>query len=303
MKLKTTDIFKKLYLKNSNLIVLKDKEIKQLQSIFLTMADDIIGVLESIQANYHLTGGSCLGAIRHQGFIPWDDDMDIDIARKDVIKFLKVFREKYEDKYWIHTPYNKDDYCLPNIQIRLKNSVYKGVNDYLDGECGVPFDIAIMENTYNNKIIRKIHGIISMGLGLIVSCRKFAKYKDFYLDLVKGLDEETKIFKDKIRIGKFFSFFSLSHWIRIYDKWNSRCKNDSSKDVVVPTGRKNYFGEIYEREKFFLSTEAIFEKRKWQVPKDYDYYLKKMYGNYLEIPALDDIERHALLAFSLNDKK
>ena len=41
----------------------------------------------------------------------------------------------------------------------------------------------------------------------------------------------------------------------------------------------------------------------WKIPKDYDYYLKKMYGNYLEIPALDDIERHALLAFSLNDKK
>ncbi len=302
MKLRTTDIFKKLYLKNPNLIVLNNEQIKQLQTIIVNMADDIIGVLEEIGATYHLTGGSCLGAIRHQGFIPWDDDMDIDIARQDVKPFLEAFKAKYEAKYWVHTPYNEDNFCLPIIQIRLKDTVYKGVNDYLEEECGVPIDMAIMENTYDNAFLRKIHGIGSMLLGLIVSCRKFAQYKDFYLDLVKGLKEETKIFKRKIFIGRLFSFFSLSHWIRLYDKWNQRCKNENSKYVVVPTGRKNFFGEIYEREKFFLMTEAIFLKRHWQVPKDYTYYLEKMYGDYQKLPPKEDIERHALLAFNLKKK-
>lgn len=299
MKLATTDIFKKLYLKNSKLVLLGDDDLKKLQKKLLMMAQDIIEVLESIHANYHLTGGTCLGAIRHQGFIPWDDDMDIDLARKDVANFLKTFTQKYGDKYYIHTPYNEDGFSLPSIQIRLKNTLYVGVNDYKEEESGIPIDIAIIENTYDFKILRKIHGIGSMGLGLIVSCRKFAAYRNFYLDLVSGLKEETKIFKKKILIGRLFSFFSLAHWIRIYDKWNSRCHNNDSKYVVVPTGRKGFFGEIYDRDKFYESTKANFESFSWNVPKDYDYYLTKMYHDYMKLPPKKEVERHALLKFKL----
>ena len=299
MKLATTDIFKKLYLKNSKLVLLGHDDLKKLQKKLLMMAQDIIEVLESIHANYHLTGGTCLGAIRHQGFIPWDDDMDIDLARKDVANFLKTFTQKYGDKYYIHTPYNKDGFSLPSIQIRLKNTLYVGVNDYKEEESGIPIDIAIIENTYDFKILRKIHGIGSMALGLIVSCRKFAAYRNFYLELVSDLKEETKIFKKKILIGRLFSFFSLAHWIRIYDKWNSRCHNNASKFVVVPTGRKGFFGEIYDRDKFYESTKANFENYSWNVPKDYDYYLTKMYDDYMKLPAKREVERHALIKFKL----
>lgn len=298
MKLATTDIFKSIYSKNNKFKELSDADLKKLQNTLLNMAKDIIKVMEENQMVYHLTGGTALGAIRHNGFIPWDDDMDIDLARKDVKKFIEIFEKEYKDKYWIFSPYNKD-LCLPFIQIRLKNTTYLGVNDFKEEISGVPIDIAIMENTYNNKLRRKIHGNISLLLALIVSCRKFAKHKSYYLDLTKDLKEETKIFKRKIFIGKMFSFLPQSKWIALYDKWNSKCHDETTFLVTVPTGRKHFFGELYERDKFYLSTKHEFEGQEWNVPKDYDYYLSKMYGNYMKIPDKKDIEKHAILKIKL----
>jgi len=298
MRLATTDVFKKLYAKKTDLIVLTDDELLSLQEVLLKMASDIVDIMESNHMTYHLTGGSALGAVRHQGFIPWDDDMDFDIARKDVKKFIEKFNDKYSDKYWIYSPYDSER-CLPFIQIRLKNTRYVGINDFASKDCGVPIDIAIMENTYNNAILRKLHGFGSMFLGLIVSCRKFAKYHKEYLQMVEGFDEEQKIFRKKIWIGRLFSFFSLERWIFFYDRWNQKCKNENSKYVVVPTGRKHYFKETYERSKFYEVTKMKFVNHDWNVPKDYDYYLSKMYGDYMVIPKADEIERHALLEFKL----
>ncbi len=297
MSLSTTDIFKMLCHKNKNLIQLNDAELKKVQEQLLSMADDIIGVLEEENCVYHLTGGSALGAVRHQGFIPWDDDIDIDISREDYSKFMSCFKNKFGYKYWIHNAYSDDMHCLPSNQIRLKDTIYMSVNDYSEKECGLPIDIVIMENTFDNVVLRKIHGIGSLALGLIVSCRKFYQYKDYFNELVKDLPNERKIFQRKINIGMIFSFFSLRRWTIFYDKWNSICKNNHSKYVVVPTGRKHFFGELYERDKFYKTRRENFCGRDWKIPYDYDYYLKKLYGDYMKIPK--EHEKHALLKMKI----
>ena len=299
MKLTTTDIFKRLGNNNPNLIILNDKQIKKLQKTILTIADDVIGICEEEKINYHLTGGTCLGAVRHQGFIPWDDDIDIDVAREDIDKLLNKIEEKYNDKYYIHNPYNKDGYSIPNTQIRLKNTLVRGCNDVDSKQAGAYIDISVMENTFDNKVLRKIHGVVSLALGLIVSCRKFNKNKKYLLKLAKGDTEATKVFKNKILIGKILSFLTLRRWTIIYDNWNKICKNTKTKYVTVPTGRKHFFGELYERNDFYETTKKDFEGRKWNVPKKYDKYLKTMYGDYNKLPDEEEKERHTLIEFKL----
>lgn len=298
MKLATTEIFK--HLKPNDAIELNNEQTKELQKVILSIADDVVEICEENNINYHLTGGTCLGAIRHKGFIPWDDDIDIDVARRDYNKLVEKIKEKYSNKYYIHNPQNKEGYSIPHTQVRLKNTIVRGINDDKSEQCGAYIDIAIMENTYNNKILRKIHGTISMILGFVVSCRKFAKESQFLLDLAKNNEEATKVFKTKIRLGKFFSFFTLRRWTIIYNSWNKICKKNNSEYVVVPTGRKHFFGEIYKREDFFETTTAEFEKRNWKIPKNYDKYLKYMYGDYMKLPKEEDREKHILKEFKLN---
>ena len=299
MKLATTDVFKHLSERLPNLIVLNDEQLKQVQTTILGIADDVITICEENNINYHLTGGSALGAVRHKGFIPWDDDIDIDVARCDYKKLLELIAKKYPEKYYIHNPYNKEGFSIPCAQIRLKGTKFRVCNDIPSEQCGIYIDIAIMENTYNNKILRKIHGIGSLVLGFIVSCRKFSKNRKYFLDLVKNDKETTKIFKTKIMIGKIFSFLTLRRWTIIYDCWNRMCKNDKSKYVVVPTGRKHFFGEMYEREDFYEETKMEFEKKIWNIPKNYDKYLTHMYGDYMKLPKKENIEKHALMEFEL----
>ena len=176
----------------------------------------------------------------------------------------------------------------------------RGCSDADSEQCGAYIDIAIMENTFDNAVLRKIHGAVSMVLGLIVSCRKFAKESQYLLSLVEGNKEVTKIFKTKIRIGKILSFLTLRRWTLIYDWWNRICKSENTKYVTVPTGRKHFFGELYERKDFYESTRCEFEGRKWKIPKEYDKYLTKMYGNYMEIPDKEHRERHVLVELKLD---
>lgn len=297
MKLATTDVFKKL--KSDKVMELTDEQLKKLQKVILEIADDIIGLCERNKINYHLTGGTALGAVRHKGFIPWDDDIDIDVAREDYDELIKLIEKEYKEKYFIHNPQNKNGYSIPNTQIRLKNTIVRGVNDDNSQECGAYIDIAIIENTFDNKVIRSIHGSISLALGLIVSCRKFAKNRKYLLNLT---DDATtiKTFKKKIFIGYLFSFLTLRRWTIIYDRWNKICKNNKTKYVTVPTGRKHFFGELYERKDFYLSTVADFEGRKWKIPKNYSKYLGHMYGDYMKIPDKSKREKHVLKELKLD---
>lgn len=267
MKLQTTDLFKKLSLSNKNLISLNEEQLKKLQETILLIADDIIGICEENNINYHLTGGSALGAIRHNGFIPWDDDMDIDVARKDYDKLINLIKKQYGDKYYIHNPRNSDGFNIPATQIRNKTSIVRGCIDANNTQCGAYIDIAIIENTFDNPILRKIHGLGSLMFGFIVSCRKFYQDREYLLKIVKDNKEARKIFKTKINIGRLFSFLTLRRWTIIYDCWNRLCKNENTKLVTVPTGRKHFFGELYNREDFYFQTKHEFERKNVECSK------------------------------------
>lgn len=115
-----------------------------------------------------------------------------------------------------------------------------------------------------------------------------------------GDKEALKIFKTKILIGKCCSFLSLRMWNLIYYKWNGICKNNKSKYVTVPTGRKKFFGEMYERKEFCEFARHDFEGRNWKIPKEYHKYLTHMYGDYMKIPDEAHREQHVVLEYKID---
>ncbi len=293
MKLSTTGAFKLLRPKDA--INVSDADVKKIQNVLLIIAQDIVSVCEENGIKYWLTGGSCLGAVRHDGFIPWDDDIDINMCRNDYNKFLNVFKNKFKEKYDVHEPKSKGDFSYPATQIRLKGTRYRGINDIDSDECGIYVDLVPVENTFNNVFLRNVHGVGSMALGFIVSCRKFFRFRAFYLGLAKRNSSVHRVFLTKIAIGFFFSFLTLRRWTIIWDLWNRICKNENSIFVSVPTGRKHFYGELRERKGFCDVVSHKFEDKEWNIPSDYDKYLASMYGRgYMKIPKKEEREAHIL---------
>ena len=87
-----------------DIIILDDDEVRSYQHQLLNVLKDIVHVFEKNKLDYSLSGGSILGAIRHKGFIPWDDDIDINIPRKSYTTLLEIFDTELGESYYLRTP-------------------------------------------------------------------------------------------------------------------------------------------------------------------------------------------------------
>ena len=115
-------------------------------------------------------------------------------------------------------------------------------------------------------------------------------------ELEQNNPELKKVFEFKIALGRLLSFASVRRWAIMTHKIYSLCKNNHSKYVGIPAGRKHYFGEMYLREGMVNTVEMPFEGRQWNVAKDNDSYFKALYGpNYMTPPPLEQRESHVLL--------
>ena len=268
--------------------------LERYQKYLIAIAEDIISVCEEENIAYHLTGGSALGAVRHGGFIPWDDDMDIDILGSDFDRFEKAFLARFSDKYWLHT-YKKKNYGILASRVRLKNSVFRTREDAYNDECGFFVDIIRIENTFDNPVLRFIHGMECMRMGFLLSCRNYFHYRKRVLAMAGNNKKLISVLKTKIFIGRLLSFRSLDRWAEKTQRCYSRCRNNRSVYVSVPAGRRHFFGELYRRDGFVETVRMNFEGHWWNVPKDYDAYLRNMYGDYMRLPAPDRREGHVIL--------
>ena len=108
-----------------------DNDLKHLQNVELMILKDVIDFCDKHNINYYMYAGSALGAIRHKGFIPWDDDIDIILFRKDFEKFLSL-ASKLDSKYGLLS-FNQENYPYPFLKVFLKGTVLQKVKRLATG--------------------------------------------------------------------------------------------------------------------------------------------------------------------------
>ncbi len=300
--LETYNSLRKLAIGNESLYQLTDEDIRAIQKCLLEMMEDIDSVCEKYHLEYAITGGAMLGAVRHKGFIPWDDDIDICMPRHDYNRFYMLFMREFSDKY--HLQYIEKDpkYDLNFMKVRMKNTVYLEVFDMDEEKAGIFIDIFPAENTFSNPILRVMQGLLSDGMLLLSSCVRMATKEKRLLKYTKDSEVEKSV-RIKVLIGKILTCFCDSTWwYLLTERALSLCKDNESEYISVPCGRKHFFGEFYKRSTFYPSVRRKFETEEFKCVRDPDAYLTNMYGDYMKIPPESERERHSVLRFLLSEQ-
>lgn len=286
--------------KSKNRIEITDDQLKGIQQVLLRILKDFSSVCEKYGFYYSLCGGTALGAVRHKGFIPWDDDIDVFMKRSEYNEFIKIFNREMGAKYIFHSLETTPELGMPVSQVIAKGTILRSYNNPDCKESGVCIDIFVLENAPNNTLLRYIHGFGSLVFGFILSCSRMYANKNLLLEIFEDAgDEVLGAIKMKAFIGSLFRFHKLSTWSRRFMKWNSMVKKEDSKYVVCPTGIKHYFKEIFPREIYCTTTKLQFEDTKLRVIKEYDWALRRLFGDYMEIPPVEKREKHFALELKL----
>lgn len=280
-----------------------EEELQQLHRLLLEMMNDIAEICRENGIAWSLSGGSILGAVRHRGFIPWDDDIDLFMFREDLEKFKQVFPGRFSHKYELKLPGDKG-YLYHFPKINRKNTIAQSIQSSPEETERVSMDIFVIENTFRSKPARTAHGLLCTALLLADSIMRMDKCRDNLLKYGAGSPELCAAVKKRAFFARFLGFFSMEKWMALSDRAFSMCADSASALVVVPSGTCHFFGEIYRRDKMQKLAPADFENETYYIPEDSDYYLRLRYGDsYMTPPSEDKKERHIFIEFDLNHQE
>ena len=262
----------------------KPDELKKLQEIELDILTEIIRVCEENELTYFTVGGTTLGAIRHEGFIPWDDDIDIGMMRDDYETFLRIAPEKLKKGYTMQSFYTEP--TMPTYFAKVRKDETLFVEEYakdINMHQGVYVDIMPYDKIPEDEIDRK-------------------KYRDrikvwnqlFIAKTIKTTSvphAKNKALKNAFRkvIHVLVSPISKLQWYKKLDR-ELRRYNTSDSKMVSSRGLsvfECYIDDILPPVQHSFSGITV------MIPNNYDKVLRVQYGDYMKLPPEDQRYSHA----------
>lgn len=255
-------------------------EINELQKIQLSMLKDFDAVCQRHKISYQLFSGTALGAVRHKGFIPWDDDIDVVMLREDYERFFdSASKELDSNKYYVQREFS-EHWPMFFSKLRLNGTTYIEKYHSHDAKIhqGIYIDIFPCDNLSDSRLMQKLQYIAS----------KIVIAKSLYARGYETNSTVKKCFMQFCRILPTEPFRRLC--IR---------RNDSSS-LKVHTffgGGKKFERSIFLREWFEQCVKMRFEDSEFPVSAHYDEMLRVMYGDYMVMPTLEQraCKRHAVI--------
>lgn len=242
--------------------------VKDVHKVILPIAEEIDRICQKYSIEYGLAGGSALGAVRHQGFIPWDDDFDILMMAQDFPRFIEALQSDLDEAYHFqcfktHKEYNV---LIPAMKIRKKNTYIEEANSLLKNKCkdgdGVFVDVLLMDYCSKSKWVDLPFRVFNQAL---MPCIAFLENLKLNPILLKRLFINTANFYGRINKNSDYIGYDLT--------W---------------TFKNPFHPYIYKKEVIFPCVRMPFETLNLPVANNYDQFLITEIGKtYMQFPPLD----------------
>ena len=270
---------------------------EEIHGRLLTMAKDFHQICVDNNLKYYMLGGTMLGAVRHKGFIPWDDDMDFGMLREDYEKFLSIAPMALDNKYFLQTWDNDPNYPFGFAKIRKKGTRF--------------IEKALSYNTSHNELYIDLFPYDSFP-----DCyndqrnqgRKIMKYKIGYLmkQNVKPWITHEKV-PERILVflkyipSQIYALFHEKEFIKDnFKKEMTRFNSQITKRLYEQSGGAPYGKWVVDRDCFSSYIDLQFENVLFAAPIGYKKYLEQTYGDYMTLPPKDKRgNRHNIIEVKL----
>lgn len=251
--------------------ILDDKHNKKLQGEILSLLVEFDRICRKHNIEYFLACGTLLGAVRHHGFIPWDNDGDVELRRSEYNRLVEACKEEENDRFFFQDWSTDKEYRWPYGKLRIKNTNYRRPNQMmLKHKDGICIDVFILDDLPESYFVQKI-----MEFGAMV-CRKMA-WSPVGAACVPNFFQRNMF--------RLASRIPCGLVKKMYESIVSWHHDDNSTAVgFFNTGMGNVDEFIFQREWYKERIELDFAGHKFLAPKGYDGILQRKYHNYMELP-------------------
>ncbi|OOM79970.1 LicD family protein [Clostridium sp. BL-8] len=267
--------------------IMSPEDLRQMQLIQLEMLLEVERICKKCNIKYCIIAGTLLGAVRHKGYIPWDDDADVAMLRGEYEKFCKACETELDTtRFYFQNHLNTPGYRWGYGKIRRVGTEFirKG-QEHMPYKSGVFIDIFPLDNVPNNVYIRKIHNFACTVIRKMLWSAVGAKCdKNMLMRCIYML----------ISIVPRNLIFSLYNKLMIV---SNKKNTEMVRILTFPTPDNGYYG-YYKR--WYMELQNIeFEGYYFPGPKDYDGYLTFKFGNYKELPPIEQRQGHSFNRYKL----
>ena len=270
--------------------------LQQIQALERNILAEFIRICHKYHLRYYLAEGSLLGAIRHQGMIPWDDDIDVAMFREDYERFMEIAPKELDAQFELRSYRHQADYieCIAKLEDRN--------HQVISDAKGTPFttnlwiDIFVIDGMPKGKLafkLRKLH-LLATKLMLMWS------NVEHYATARKRPYYETLMIAAAKRFH-FSRFINTSAWLRRLDRAMASVPADKQHDTVIFTSEYR-FRSVHPFDFYGTPREVPFDSMNVSIPHKSEEILQRVYGDYMKLPPEDARYKHKLQLIPNKDK-
>ncbi len=263
--------------------------LKRLQETELSMLKDFMELCDSHGLIYFGIGGTGIGALRHQGFIPWDDDIDIGMPRKDFEQFLKLARKHWKGKYYILNNKTNENYPLMTTRLCKCNTVFREqVMKDVDCPFGIFLDLYVMDNIADDPAALRLQAWTAWFWSklLVLSCmeKPYLAQTGVTAEIIWAV---CRAVHKTLRFLHIRPAIFRAHCESVCRKYENR---STKRMAFLPD--TNPFWNIIDKEHMFPLKRLAYEDTSLPFTNDIHQVMKQQYGDYMTMPPEEKRKTH-----------